>query len=110
MLDIQTEWQDRYGELPEQAKALLVVGSLRAEDSYEDKRNETPIDKAEYINFRDDRVLTYFDMRYHGKMKFKVVLNAMYVGQFYLPTVYCEAMYDHDINASEGGKWVKVIK
>jgi len=31
VLDIQTEWQDRYGELPEQAKALLVVGSLRAE-------------------------------------------------------------------------------
>lgn len=81
-----------------------------AEDNYEARRNETPIDKAEYIDFRDDRVLTYFDMRYHGKMKFKVVLNAMYVGQFYLPTVYCEAMYDHDINASEGGKWVKVIK
>ena len=81
-----------------------------AEDNYEARRNETPIDKAEYIDFRDDRVLTYFDMRYHGKMKFKVVLNAMYVGQFYLPTVYCEAMYDHDINASEGGKWVKVVK
>jgi transcription-repair coupling factor (superfamily II helicase) len=29
--DIRNEWQDRYGELPDQAKALLVVGSLRAE-------------------------------------------------------------------------------
>lgn len=29
--DIRNEWQDRYGELPDQATALLVVGSLRAE-------------------------------------------------------------------------------
>ncbi|NBY62266.1 MAG: transcription-repair coupling factor, partial [Actinobacteria bacterium] len=29
--DIRNEWQDRYGELPEQAQALLVVGELRAE-------------------------------------------------------------------------------
>jgi len=81
-----------------------------ADENYYERRNETPIDKAEYIDFRDDRVLTYFDMRYRGKMTFKVILNAAYVGQFYLPTVYCEAMYDHDINASESGKWVKVVK
>ncbi|MFZ9955265.1 MAG: alpha-2-macroglobulin family protein [Flavobacteriales bacterium] len=81
-----------------------------ADENYYERRNETPIDKAEYIDFRDDRVLTYFDMRYRGKMTFKVVLNAAYVGQFYLPTVYCEAMYDHDINASESGRWVKVVK
>ncbi len=81
-----------------------------ANDNYYEQREETPIDRADYIDFRDDRVLTYFDMRYHGKMKFKVMLNAAYVGQYYLPTVYCEAMYDHEINASEAGKWVKVIK
>jgi uncharacterized protein YfaS (alpha-2-macroglobulin family) len=81
-----------------------------ANDNYYEQREETPIDRADYIDFRDDRVLTYFDMRYHGKMKFKVMLNAAYVGQYYLPTVYCEAMYDHEINASQAGKWVKVIK
>ncbi|MEI8023404.1 MAG: DEAD/DEAH box helicase, partial [Actinomycetota bacterium] len=29
--DIKAEWQDRFGELPEPAKSLLMVGSLRAE-------------------------------------------------------------------------------
>jgi transcription-repair coupling factor (superfamily II helicase) len=29
--DIRTEWEDRYGPLPEPAEALLMVGSLRAE-------------------------------------------------------------------------------
>ena len=29
--DIEAEWQDRFGELPEPAKSLLMVGSLRAE-------------------------------------------------------------------------------
>ncbi|MFM7338156.1 MAG: transcription-repair coupling factor [Actinomycetota bacterium] len=29
--DIKNEWLDRFGELPEQAEALLIVGSLRAE-------------------------------------------------------------------------------
>ncbi|NQV97076.1 MAG: transcription-repair coupling factor, partial [Acidimicrobiaceae bacterium] len=29
--DIQAEWEDRFGELPDPAKALLMVGALRAE-------------------------------------------------------------------------------
>ena len=29
--DIRTEWEDRYGPLPEPAEALLMVGRLRAE-------------------------------------------------------------------------------
>jgi transcription-repair coupling factor (superfamily II helicase) len=29
--DIRTEWEDRYGPLPQPAEALLMVGSLRAE-------------------------------------------------------------------------------
>lgn len=29
--DIQTEWEDRFGALPDPAKALLMVGTLRAE-------------------------------------------------------------------------------
>jgi transcription-repair coupling factor (superfamily II helicase) len=29
--DIRSEWEDRYGPLPEPAEALLMVGSLRAE-------------------------------------------------------------------------------
>jgi len=38
-----------------------------------------------------------------------ILLNASYVGRFYLPSVYCEAMYDNEINARKGGKWVEVV-
>ncbi len=66
-------------------------------------------DKPEHIDFRDDRVYTYFDLKTNDRKKFRVILHAAYQGDFYLPTVYCEAMYDHEINARSGGRWVKVL-
>jgi uncharacterized protein YfaS (alpha-2-macroglobulin family) len=67
-------------------------------------------DKPTYQDIRDDRVLTYFDLK-RGKTKiFRILLNASYLGQYYLPTVYCQAMYDNDINARKAGKWIKVTE
>ena len=66
-------------------------------------------DKARYQDIRDDRVYTYFDLDKNKTKTFKVILNAAYLGRFYLPTVYCEAMYDNDINASKAGQWVEVV-
>ncbi len=66
-------------------------------------------DKARYQDIRDDRVYTYFDLKKNESKKFKVILNAAYLGKFYLPTVYCEAMYDKDINASKAGRWIEVV-
>jgi len=66
-------------------------------------------DKSRYQDIRDDRVYTYFDIAKNKTKKYKVILNAAYLGRFYLPTVYCEAMYDNDINASKAGQWVKVV-
>jgi len=66
-------------------------------------------DESVYRDIRDDRVYTFFDLP-KGKTKtFKIVLNAAYLGTYYLPTVTAEAMYDRGINARTGGKWVKVI-
>ncbi|RUA11836.1 MAG: hypothetical protein DSY82_02795 [Flavobacteriia bacterium] len=67
-------------------------------------------DKPRYQDIRDDRVLTYFDLE-RGKTKtFRILLNASYLGKYYLPTVYCQAMYDNDINARKAGMWVKVVE
>jgi len=66
-------------------------------------------DKSRYQDIRDDRVYTYFDIEKNTTKKYKVILNAAYLGRFYLPTVYCEAMYDNEINASKAGQWVEVI-
>ena len=63
-----------------------------------------------YQDIRDDRVLTYFDLKKGESIKVKIQLNASYLGRFYLPIVNCEAMYDNTINANEGGGWVKVVK
>ncbi len=63
-----------------------------------------------YQDIRDDRVYTYFNIKASEKKTFRIILNAAYVGRYYLPTVYCEAMYDNTINSRKSGKWVEVIK
>lgn len=63
-----------------------------------------------YQDIRDDRVYTYFNLSRAEKKTFRIVLNAAYVGRYYLPTVYCEAMYDNTINSRKPGKWVEVVK
>jgi alpha-2-macroglobulin len=63
-----------------------------------------------YQDFRDDRVLTFFDMSYQASKTFTVHLNATYVGKFYFPGTLCESMYEPGVNAFMPGKWVEVIK
>ncbi len=67
-------------------------------------------DKPRYQDIRDDRVYSYFDLDKRDSKTFVVMLNAAYLGKFFLPAVYCEAMYDNSIHATKAGKWVKVIK
>jgi alpha-2-macroglobulin len=62
-----------------------------------------------YQDIRDDRVYTYFDLGVRSSKTFVVQLNAAYLGKYYLPGVYCEAMYDNSISALAGGKWIEVI-
>lgn len=63
----------------------------------------------EYQDIRDDRVLTYFDIARSARQVYRVRLNAAYLGRYYLPTVGCEAMYDHTISATKPGMWVEVV-
>jgi alpha-2-macroglobulin len=63
----------------------------------------------EYQDIRDDRVLTYFDIPRSARQVYRVRLNAAYLGRYYLPTVGCEAMYDHTISATKPGMWVEVV-
>lgn len=65
---------------------------------------------ARYQDIRDDRVYSYYDLAQNTSKTFSVQLNATYLGKFYLPTVYSEAMYDNTINARIPGRWVEVVK
>ena len=65
---------------------------------------------ARYQDIRDDRVYSYYDLISKSSKTFVIQLNATYLGKFYLPTVYSEAMYDNMINARVPGQWVEVVK
>ncbi|HEY8958399.1 alpha-2-macroglobulin family protein [Chitinophaga sp.] len=65
---------------------------------------------ATYMDIRDDRVYTYFNIEENKKRTYNVLLNAAYLGRYYLPATSCEAMYDNTIHAFAPGKWVEVVK
>ncbi len=65
--------------------------------------------RYDYRDFRDDRVLTFFDMYRNKTYTYKVYLTAAYPGKYYLPATKCEAMYDNKIYASSPGYWVNVL-
>lgn len=65
---------------------------------------------ATYKDIRDDRVYTYFNIEENKTRTYNVLLNAAYLGRYYLPAVSCEAMYDNTIQAFLPGKWVEVVK
>lgn len=48
----------------------------------------------DYQDIRDDRVLTYFNLKRGQSKTFKVRLQATYAGTFVLPAIQCEPMYD----------------
>jgi uncharacterized protein YfaS (alpha-2-macroglobulin family) len=64
---------------------------------------------SEYMDIRDDRVYHYFDMKAGETLTYYVQLNAAYLGKYYWPGVYCEAMYDRTINGGVSGKWVRIV-
>ena len=58
-----------------------------------------------YQDIRDDRVLTYFNLRRGETKIFTIRLQATYAGNFILPAVQCEAMYDVNVQArSKAGR------
>ena len=81
----------------------------------DDFKSTHEINTPTYQDIRDDRVYTYFNIpgtvsSGNNPKSFVILLNASYLGKFYLPAVYCEAMYNNRINARKAGKWVEVVK
>ncbi|PQJ68607.1 alpha-2-macroglobulin family protein [Polaribacter butkevichii] len=70
--------------------------------------------EARYTDIRDDRVNFYFDLKHQSKKSetktFSVLLNAAYLGTYYLPGIQVEAMYDNDYMVRTKGSWIEVIK
>ena len=71
---------------------------------------ESTSNVADYIDIRDDRANYYFGLRGGETRTFKILLNASYLGKYYLPGLQCEAMYDNEFLARTKGQWVEVVK
>jgi len=77
----------------------MIVPEASSSNSNEANTPESSADKYTYKDIRDDRVLTYFDLRRDESKTFTVRLQATYAGNFILPAIQCEAMYDAAVQA-----------
>lgn len=74
-------------------------------------RGEGPADeRIDYQDVRDDRVLTYFSLDDDQSLTFSMWFNAAYQGEYYLPAVAAEAMYDASVYARTEGMMVRVVE
>ena len=112
-------WEIFNTRMSDFAKASTDAKSKENEKENENEDNESSYSRRHkavqntnifnYQDIRDDRVYTYFDLNPNQTKTFKIMLNSSYLGKFYLPTVYCEAMYDNTVNARIAGTWVEVV-
>ncbi len=63
-----------------------------------------------HTDIRDDRSNFYFDMKKNERKTIRVLLNASYLGRYYLPGIQAEAMYDNEYVVRTKGQWVEVVQ
>ena len=61
-----------------------------------------------YMDIRDDRVVWHFDLPKGTSKTFRVKVHASYEGEFVLPAVKCEALYDSKTSANTTSGTAKV--
>lgn len=70
----------------------------------------TTAGSANFTDIRDDSVNFYFDLNKNQTKTFKVLLNASYLGNYYLYGLQAEAMYDNEYFTRTKGQWIEVVK
>jgi alpha-2-macroglobulin len=80
------------------------IVNLRFTDYGESFKNN-----ADYIDIRDDRAMYYFDLASGERKTFTTVIIASYLGKYYLPGAYVEAMYDNTYKARNPGGWIEIV-
>ncbi len=70
----------------------------------------TASENSNFTDIRDDRVNFYFDLNKSQSKTFKVLLNASYLGNYYLYGIQAEAMYDNDYFTRTKGQWIEIIE
>jgi uncharacterized protein YfaS (alpha-2-macroglobulin family) len=83
---------------PLPASLELVNTRLAGENS-----GDSGASSFKYQDFRDDRVMTYFDLRAGESKTVSFRVNKTYGGTYYHPAIHAYAMYDESIRALEPG-------
>jgi hypothetical protein len=61
----------------------------------------------DHMDIKDDRVYTYFSLGRNQLRKFTFDFHVVYEGDYYLPAITVEHMYNNKINAVVPGTWQK---
>ncbi|WP_020395892.1 alpha-2-macroglobulin family protein [Thiolinea disciformis] len=71
-----------------------------------------PAQKAglSYQDVRDDRVLSYFDLKKDATQSVTIKVNAAFLGEFYFPAISAEAMYEPSKRARSMGMPLSIVK
>jgi uncharacterized protein YfaS (alpha-2-macroglobulin family) len=96
------------GDLQELALSHVLASGWEIHNQRMDTFRRATSSPFEYQDIRDDRVYTYFGLKAGETKSVEVLLNASYLGRYYLPMVSVEAMYDASLNARTRGQWVQV--
>jgi uncharacterized protein YfaS (alpha-2-macroglobulin family) len=64
----------------------------------------------DYKDIRDDRSNYYFSLKSGERKKFRIELNASFLGKYYMPGIQAEAMYDYDYRVRTQGEWIEIVQ
>ena len=73
-----------------------------------DNMNDADKEKYQYQDFNDDRVYTFFNLDPGASKSFTFRTKAAFTGNFYIPPVICENMYDSKIFARSSSERVEI--
>jgi len=89
---------------------LAAEVELQSNTGNKPQAKGTGVNDITYQDIRDDRVLSYFDLKPGQSKTVTVRAQAAYLGRFFMPAVACQAMYDNTVYARTQGQWVEVVR
>jgi uncharacterized protein YfaS (alpha-2-macroglobulin family) len=64
----------------------------------------------DFQDFRDDKLLTYFNLKQNNSLKIQFRFNAAFPGKYYFGAAEAVHMYQNNIKARTQGFWVEVVQ
>jgi hypothetical protein len=110
MMQVTVKNLGMVGDVQNMALSTYIPSGWEIHNSHMDESEAVKNSGFTYQDIRDDRVLTYFDLKSNETKTFNIKLNAAYEGKYYLPAVNAEAMYDNSVYARNKGQWIRVLK